>query len=124
MIPSYNHRFLLVTQVRSASLQAAQLGQRLNAILDRHLHSRCRLLFCDEKRGELGWLVHSDRDYRGLDAGLARLARPDSPELQAAGLRLERFELFEQYQQGGLAAAWRWCRSLAGRMRLRLLMQV
>ncbi|AZD79353.1 hypothetical protein [Pseudomonas chlororaphis] len=124
MIPTYNHRFLLVTRLRGTPLPPAQLRERLNSILDQQLESRCWLLFCDDGQNELGWLIHSGQDYRTLDASLSRLALPDCPELSAAGLCLERFELFEQYEQLGLGSAWRWCWNLIGRMRLRLLMQV
>ncbi|WDH55994.1 hypothetical protein PUP75_14715 [Pseudomonas chlororaphis] len=125
MISTYNHRFLLVTHLRGMTFQPEQLRERLNSILDRQLDSRCQLLFCDEGHTEMGWLIPSDWDYRTLTACLCRLAQPDCSALQALGLRLERFELFElfeQYETQGLGAAWRWCRNVLGRIRLRLLM--
>ncbi|PMY37859.1 MULTISPECIES: hypothetical protein [Pseudomonas] len=124
MIPTYNHRFLLVTHLRGTSLPPAQLCDRLNAILDQQLGGRCQLLFCDAGQTELGWLIQSPQPYPMLTTSLSRLAHPDCPELRAAGLCLEHFELFEQYETHGLASAWQWCRDFVGRMRLRLLMRV
>lgn len=124
MIPSYNHRFLLITRVRGASLQPAQLRERLNSILDQRLESRCQLLFCDDRQTELGWLIQSSRPYHTLEASLSRLVTPDSFTLLAAGTSLERFELFEQYEARGLSSVWQRCRNLAGRMCLPLLIWV
>ncbi|MGE7958671.1 hypothetical protein ACQKQA_19145 [Pseudomonas sp. NPDC089530] len=124
MIPSYSHRFLLVTHLRGTSLQPTQWRGHLNSILDQQLDSRCQLLFYDDGQNELGWLVQSGQDYRRLDDQLSRLALPDSPALREAGLWLERFELFEQYEERGLSSAWRWCWNLVGKMRLRVLMRV
>ncbi|PMY39653.1 hypothetical protein C1Y35_12595 [Pseudomonas sp. GW456-L14] len=125
MIITSSARFLLVTHLKGSALQPADLlRERLNSILDRELNANCQLLFCNAEQTELGWLIQSSQTYREIDACLCRLVLPDSPALCTTGRRMERFELFEQYEQRGLAAAWLWCGSLVEKMYLRLLARV
>lgn len=125
MIITSSARFLLVTHLSGGPLQpATHLREQLNSILDHELKADCQLLFCNAEQTELGWLIQSSQTYRELDARLSRLMRSDSMALLAAGLHLERFELFEQYEKRGLEAAWRECRSLIGKMYLQLLARV
>ncbi|UQS87999.1 hypothetical protein M5C90_19695 [Pseudomonas chlororaphis subsp. piscium] len=108
MIITSSARFLLVTHLSGNSLQpTTHLRERLNSILDHELKADCQLLFCNVEQTELGWLIQSSQSYRTLDANLSRLTQPDSLALCATRLRLERFELFEEYEQHGLSAAWR-----------------
>ncbi|AZD15655.1 hypothetical protein PUP66_14575 [Pseudomonas chlororaphis] len=122
MIITSSARFLLVTHLRGSAFQPADhLRERLNSILDHELKADCQLLFCNVEQTELGWLIQSSQPYPVLDASLSRLALADCLALRTTGLRLERFELFEQYEQRGLGAAWRECRNLLERMYLLLL---
>ncbi|CAI8836292.1 hypothetical protein [Pseudomonas chlororaphis] len=124
MIITSSARFLLVTHLSGGTLQpTTHLREQLNSILDHELKADCQLLFCNVEQTELGWLIQSGRPYRELDARLSCLALPDSPALCTTGWRMERFELFEQYETRGLGAVWRCCRNLVGWMKLRLLMQ-
>ncbi|WIE47438.1 hypothetical protein [Pseudomonas sp. GM17] len=125
MIITSSARFLLVTHLKGSALQPTDLlRERLNSILDRELNANCQLLFCNVEQTELGWLIQSSQPYPVLDANLSRLALADCLALRTTGLRLERFELFEQYEQRGLGATWRECRNLLERMYLLLLARV
>ncbi|MGY3255244.1 hypothetical protein [Pseudomonas chlororaphis] len=122
MIITSSARFLLVTHLRGSAFEPADLlRERLNSILDHELKADCQLLFCNVEQTELGWLIQSNQTYCVLDASLSRLALADCLALRTTGLRLERFELFEQYEQRGLGAALRECRNLLERMYLLLL---
>ncbi|ETD35011.1 hypothetical protein U724_29430 [Pseudomonas chlororaphis subsp. aurantiaca PB-St2] len=122
LIITSSARFLLVTHLSGSSLQpTTHLREQLNSLLDHELKADCQLLFCNVEQTELGWLIQSSRTYRVLDACLCRLVLPDSPALCTTGWRMERFELFEQYEQRGLGAAWLWCGSLVEKMYLRWL---
>ncbi|EJL06165.1 hypothetical protein [Pseudomonas chlororaphis] len=122
MIITSSARFLLITHLSASAFQPTNhLRERLNSILDRELNANCQLLFCNVEQTELGWLIQSSQTYCVLDASLSRLALADCLALRTTGLRLERFELFEQYEQRGLGAAWRECRNLLERMYLLLL---
>ncbi|AZE48784.1 hypothetical protein C4K04_3112 [Pseudomonas chlororaphis] len=125
MIITSSARFLLVTHLKGSALQPADLlRERLSSILDHELKADCQLLFCNVEQTELGWLIQSSQTYCVLDASLSRLASADCLALRTTGLRLERFELFEQYEQRGLGAAWRECRNLLEKMYLLLLARV
>ncbi|AZC30803.1 hypothetical protein PUP68_15350 [Pseudomonas chlororaphis] len=125
MIITSSARFLLVTHLSGSPLQPdTHLRERLNSILDHELKADCQLLFCNVEQTELGWLIQSGQTYRELDARLSRLALPDSPALCTTGWRMERFELFEQYDQRGLGPAWLWCGSLVEKMYLRWLARI
>ncbi|MCP1479083.1 hypothetical protein [Pseudomonas chlororaphis] len=125
MIITSSARFLLITHLSGSAFQPTNhLRERLNSILDRELNANCQLLFCNVEQTELGWLIQSNQTYREIDACLCRLVLPDSPALCTTGRRMERFELFEQYEQRGLAAAWLWCGSLVEKMYLRLLARI
>ncbi|SEK75205.1 hypothetical protein SAMN03159362_2310 [Pseudomonas sp. NFIX51] len=122
MIITSSARFLLITHLSGSAFQPTNhLRERLNSILDHELKADCQLLFCNVEQTELGWLIQSSQPYPVLDASLSRLALADCQALRTTGLRLERFELFEQYEQRGLGAAWRECRNLLERMYLLLL---
>ncbi|AZD08219.1 hypothetical protein C4K26_2816 [Pseudomonas chlororaphis] len=125
MIITSSARFLLVTHLSGSSLQpTTHLRERLNSILDHELRADCQLLFCNVEQTELGWLIQSSQTYREIDACLCRLVLPDSPALRTTGWRVERFELFEQYEPRGLGATWRECRNLLEKMYLLLLARV
>ncbi|MGA3827818.1 hypothetical protein [Pseudomonas chlororaphis] len=125
MIITSSARFLLVTHLSGGTLQpTTHLREQLNSILDHELKADCQLLFCNAEQTELGWLIQSDQPYRVLDTCLYRLVLPDCMTLSVIGSRLERFELFEQYEQRGLGAAWRECRNLLEKMYLLLLARV
>lgn|GEM_PF-1952424 len=125
MIITSSARFLLVTHLSGSPLQPnTHLRERLNSILDHELKADCQLLFCNVEQTELGWLIQSGQTYRVLDACLCRLVLPNSPALCTTGWRMERFELFEQYEQRGLGAAWLWCGSLVEKIYLRLLARI
>ncbi|AZC63266.1 hypothetical protein [Pseudomonas chlororaphis] len=122
MIITSSARFLLVTHLSGSTIQpTVHLRERLNSILDHELNADCQLLFCNVEQTELGWLIQSGQPYRELDARLSRLVRSDSMALRATGLRMERFELFEQYEQHGMGTAWQGFRNLVEKMYLRLL---
>ncbi|WDH38037.1 hypothetical protein [Pseudomonas chlororaphis] len=125
MIITSSARFLLITHLSGSAFEPTNhLRERLNSILDHELNADCQLLFCNVEQTELGWLIQSSQTYCVLDASLSRLALADCLALRTTGLRLERFELFEQYEQRGLGAAWRECRNLLERMYLLLLARV
>ena len=125
MIITSSARFLLITHLSGSAFQPTNhLRERLNSILDHELNANCQLLFCNVEQTELGWLIQSNQTYCVLDASLSRLALADCLALRTTGLRMERFELFEQYEQRGLGAAWRECRNLLERMYLLLLARV
>ncbi|WP_124299277.1 hypothetical protein [Pseudomonas chlororaphis] len=122
MIITSSARFLLVTHLSGGTLQpTTHLREQLKSILDHELKADCQLLFCNAEQTELGWLIQSSQTYREIDACLCRLVLPDSPALRTTGRCMERFELFEQYEQRGLGAAWLWCGSLVEKMYLRWL---
>ncbi|UUT23379.1 hypothetical protein [Pseudomonas sp. T8] len=119
MIITSSARFLLVTHLSGGTLQpTTHLREQLNSILDHELKADCQLLFCNAEQTELGWLIRSNQPYRVLDDCLSRLALADCLALRTTGLRLERFELFEQYEKRGLGA------NLLERMYLLLLARI
>ncbi|OLF54012.1 hypothetical protein [Pseudomonas chlororaphis] len=120
MSTPYHTRFLLVTHLSNTSLPSNQLRPRLGALLEQQLIARCQLLFCNAEQTELGWVVRSSQPYPVLEAALSRLAHPDCLARYIDGLRLARFELFEEYQDRGLAARWQSGKHLLERLYLRL----